>query len=260
VNGWRVAIAYGVWMILTSAAIAEPPTTSLFPQPKPGTAVTETEQVTPLSNLAVAKSMFPKHRPSNIAALEENADRTEPPPAKLETRGGGLCGNKRLKGDVLSAIRPGISGCGIEEPVRVSMVAGLTLSTKATMDCQTANALEDWVSESVIPTVGRYGGGAEGLQVAAHYVCRTRNNQPGARISEHGKGHAIDIAAIILANGKTINVLRDWGKGKGGTILKKIRQAACGTFGTVLGPGSDRFHRDHFHLDTARYRSGSYCQ
>jgi len=37
-------------------------------------------------------------------------------------------------------------------------------------------------------------------------------------------------------------------------------RAACGPFGTVLGPESNRFHRDHFHFDTARYRSGSYCR
>jgi len=25
-------------------------------------------------------------------------------------------------------------------------------------------------------------------------------------------------------------------------------------------PNANRFHRDHFHFDTARYRSGSYCR
>jgi hypothetical protein len=28
----------------------------------------------------------------------------------------------------------------------------------------------------------------------------------------------------------------------------------------VLGPNANSFHRDHFHFDTARYRSGSYCR
>jgi hypothetical protein len=39
-----------------------------------------------------------------------------------------------------------------------------------------------------------------------------------------------------------------------------MHKAACGPFGTVLGPNSNRFHQDHFHFDTARYRSGSYCR
>jgi len=30
---------------------------------------------------------------------------------------------------------------------------------------------------------------------------------------------------------------------------------------TVLGPGSDRYHGDHFHLDLANRRSGkAYCK
>ena len=48
------------------------------------------------------------------------------------------------------------------------------------------------------------------LQVAGSYICRTRNNVKGAPISEHGRGKAIDIAAIVLANGTTVTVLDDW--------------------------------------------------
>lgn len=44
-----------------------------------------------------------------------------------------------------------------------------------------------------------------------------------------------------------------------GPILRRMYKGACGIFGTTLGPDSDRFHQDHFHFDTAQYRSGSYC-
>jgi len=45
------------------------------------------------------------------------------------------------------------------------------------------------------------------------------------------------------------------------TFLRGVRQAACGPFKTVLGPGADEFHTDHFHLDMARRRSDSaYCR
>jgi hypothetical protein len=27
-----------------------------------------------------------------------------------------------------------------------------------------------------------------------------------------------------------------------------------------LGPDADRYHQDHFHLDTASHRSGPYCR
>jgi hypothetical protein len=39
-----------------------------------------------------------------------------------------------------------------------------------------------------------------------------------------------------------------------------MHRAACGTFGTTLGPGSDGMHEDHFHYDTARHRNGAYCR
>ncbi|MEM1302950.1 MAG: extensin family protein, partial [Pseudomonadota bacterium] len=63
-----------------------------------------------------------------------------------------------------------------------------------------------------------------------------------------------------LQDGTEISLLRDWGRGANGTALRQMWQAACGPFGTVLGPEADAFHKDHFHFDTARYRSGSYCR
>jgi hypothetical protein len=57
-----------------------------------------------------------------------------------------------------------------------------------------------------------------------------------------------------------LTVLDDWNSGREGRILREAHSSACGTFGTVLGPNSDRFHRDHFHFDVASYRSGAYCR
>ena len=98
------------------------------------------------------------------------------------------------------------------------------------------------------------------IKVVAHYACRTRNNKKGARISEHGKGRAVDIAAINLNDGSQMTVLNGWRSAKNGPALKRMHKAACGPFGTVLGPNADRYHQDHFHFDTARYRSGPYCR
>lgn len=170
---------------------------------------------------------------------------------------GSVCGVAAIRGAAIDPI--GSGACHVEAPVKITAVAGVELSTAAIMDCTTARTLHDWVEDAVIPTVGRTGGGLLGLKVAAHYACRTRNNQRGARVSEHGKGRAIDISAFYLEK-DTITVLSDWGRGKYGRILEKLRDSACGPFGTVLGPGSDGHHRDHFHFDTARYRSGSYCR
>ena len=98
------------------------------------------------------------------------------------------------------------------------------------------------------------------LHVVGHYACRNRNSAKTGRLSEHAFGRAIDIGTIALNNGRQITVLNGWRKPKEGRILKRAHAAACGTFGTVLGPNANKFHQDHFHFDTARNRSRPYCR
>ena len=167
---------------------------------------------------------------------------------------------RAIRGEKLAAISGNLRGCGVPEPVRVSSVNGVALSQPAIMNCTTAKALNKWVKNGVKPIVARLGGGVASLQVVAHYSCRTRNNRTGAKISEHGKGRAVDISAINLKNGKSLTVLTGWQDRIQGKLLKRMHQAACDTFTTVLGPNSDRFHQDHIHLDTAKKSGGSYCR
>lgn len=175
--------------------------------------------------------------------------------------GGGLCGDPRLTGEEVGQVPGKLPACGIAEGVRVTSVEGIPLSQAATIDCVTARTLADWVEETMIPAVGRRGGGVAEIRVAAHYACRTRNHQAGAKVSEHGKGRAIDISALTLGNGDVIAVEDGWRGGRRDRrLLRRLHKEACGPFGTVLGPESDAFHQDHFHFDTARYRSGSYCR
>ena len=171
---------------------------------------------------------------------------------------GNVCGDPDLWGETIGTV-DGPGSCGIENAIRLTEVFGVRLSTAARIDCGTAQALKTWVETGVIPAVGDTGGGATSLRVVAHYSCRTRNNQPGARLSEHSFGRAIDIAGIGLADGTEISVLSGW-NGTYATQLRQMWQAACGPFGTVLGPDGDRFHQDHFHFDTAVHGNGSFCR
>ncbi len=182
------------------------------------------------------------------------------PQVVVRGKSGKICGKSSIRGEKLSRISGNIRGCGIAKPVRVSEVAGVPLSQPAIMDCDTAKALDRWVDKGVKPTIGRLGGGLRQLNVIAGYSCRTRNSQPGAEISEHGKGKAVDISGFTLANGKTVSVLSGWDNRGERRLLERLHKAACGPFGTVLGPKSDRYHKDHFHLDTARHRGGTYCR
>jgi hypothetical protein len=177
----------------------------------------------------------------------------------VSTRGS-VCGDPAIAGTPVGRVPGRIAGCGVADAVRVHAVGGITLSQPAVMECGTARTLRRWIDSGLRPAVGGHGGGVAELKVAAHYACRTRNSQPGAKISEHGKGRAIDIAAFRLRDGGAISVESHWNSGREGRILRRLHRSACGPFGTVLGPESDRWHRDHFHFDTARNGGGAYCR
>jgi hypothetical protein len=173
---------------------------------------------------------------------------------------GAICGNPDILGVEIPDIDAGGGGCGIDDPVEVHAVAGVRLSEPAHVTCETANALGTWVRAAARPVARELGSELDRLKVAGHYACRTRNHVPGARLSEHARGMAIDISALVLADGQALSVLDGWKTAAHGAALRKLHGAACGPFGTVLGPDSDRHHRDHFHFDTASYRSGAYCR
>ena len=208
------------------------------------------------------RSLRPTARPKNMRRIIARAE-TAPTSGGSEVRGpsrGSICGDRSIRGVAVARIRGRISACGITNPVKVTEVDGVELSTPATLDCTTAKALKQWVHNGAKPAVGRMGGGIKSLRVVAHYACRTRNNQAGAKISEHARGRAIDIAAINLKDGSSLSLLKDWRSSRKGAVLKRMHKAACGPFGTVLGPNANKYHQDHFHFDTASYRSGSYCR
>lgn len=194
----------------------------------------------------IRRSARPAFRPANLKK------------AIAAVRSGALCGRPSIKGTQIARVH-GKGACGIANPIRVTEVAGVRLSTAATINCKTATALETWINTGLKPAVGNYGGGATSIRVVASYACRTRNSRKGAKLSEHATGNAIDIAGIGLARGGEIKLLTDWNKRREGAMLRKMWRAACGPFGTVLGPESNRFHLDHFHFDVAKYRR-PYCR
>ncbi|SER72230.1 Uncharacterized conserved protein [Tranquillimonas rosea] len=254
------------WLALTLlwplAAGAQAPEATPRPEARPAPAVEVTRRA-PLPVVAgaegvVLRSLRPSPRPDVVPAMSAWVRRDSPD--RVAGAGEAICGDPSIQGRDVAPIEGRIRGCGVADPVAVTAVAGVALSDAAVMDCTTARALKEWVQEGVKPVVGRRGGGVVGLRVAAHYACRTRNNQSGAKISEHGKGRAIDISAIRLANGNVVTVEQGWGRLTTRRMLRRMHRNACGTFGTVLGPRADRFHQDHFHLDTARYRGGAYCR
>lgn len=265
-KGWAL-----IFMLVAGMAAANVPETSKRPVGRPGSTAggavlpalaasgaMTTPARTPQAQAATLRGTAPTTslRPHQRTRAVRRAIRKQ---QKLRAQGA-VCGDPAIQGEVVGQVRGRVSGCGLAEAVRVRSVSDVALSQHAVMDCRTAEALKTWVNASVKPTLRNTGGGVTGLRVAAHYACRTRNNKKGARISEHGKGRAIDISGFRLRDGSTVTVLKGWTARNTGKALRQMHRDACGPFGTVLGPNADRHHRDHFHFDTARYRSGAYCR
>jgi hypothetical protein len=105
---------------------------------------------------------------------------------------------------------------------------------------------------------GLLGSSARTIITGASYECRERDRVPGAKLSEHGRANALDLRGVTLANGMAADLT---GKTVSKEFREHIRQSACKTFTTVLGPGSDEFHKTHIHLDLIE-RKGGYriCQ
>lgn len=241
---------------------------SIRPMPRPVQAAPEAAQIAAVEGGAlVRRSIRPMARPDTVAVASPApkkgligtlfGGKKSDAPAPKRQSSGAICQDAAIQGTAIPTIRGEQAGCGIENPVRVTAVNGVRLSMPATIDCETARALRSWVSDELQPAFRR--DKVVGLEVAAHYVCRGRNNQKGAKISEHGRGRAIDIAGFRLASGATLSVLDDY-KSRRGKPMRAAHKGACGVFGTTLGPGSDGYHEDHLHFDTARYRGGPYCK
>ncbi len=267
-----------VLLVLGLPAVAEAPATSIFPRPRPvqATAAADvaladvTTAPAPIPLAPPVASARPRARPDMVSAAPQT-EAPAPPRARkglfaslfgaprarpqegAAPSGNSVCGDPAIIGQRLERISSRTNGCGVEDPVQITSIAGIALSQAATVDCGTATALRRWVDEGLRPAYGR--NQVVGLQVAAHYICRTRNNVRGARVSEHGSGKAIDISGLILADGSVLTVAANWNR-----TMRAAYRAACGIFGTTLGPGSDGYHEDHMHFDTASYRSGAYCR
>lgn len=273
--------------VLAGMAGAEAPKTSPHPAPRPSVTQPETPVVATILRprhrpttlaaapqsavepilqqaapeiAAVAPTLRPQPRPKGLQTQAEQVAMAEPEPeatptrkAKKESRKGSVCGDPGIRGQELPAVTSRTKGCGIAEPVRVTAIDGIPFSQPATFDCDTALALKRWMREGMTPAFGNRE--VVELHIFGSYMCRSRNNVRGAKISEHGRGKAVDIAGFVFSDGKEWTVARDYNK-----QIRRAQKAACGIFGTTLGPGSDGYHEDHLHFDTASYRSGAYCR
>lgn len=150
--------------------------------------------------------------------------------------------------------------CGMEKPLRVTALAGgsVGLTSAATLACPIVATTDKWLAEVVQPAAMSILG-AQVLEIrAGSYSCRAMNNGTGTRrTSEHAFGNAVDVFSFRLSDGRNVTVKDGWrGAPEEQSFLREVFIGACERFSTVLGPGADAFHYDHFHIDLARHAKG----
>jgi hypothetical protein len=156
----------------------------------------------------------------------------------------------------LALVRPlpsitGPGSCGAEDVVLLEAVVlddgqRVALVPAATLRCPMAETVVRWIREKVAPAAATLGSPARTIITAGSYDCRERDRVPGAKLSEHSRANALDLRGLTFANGTVVD-LTDKAASK--EFRQLIRQSACNTFTTVLGPGSDDLHTSNIHLD-----------
>ena len=169
------------------------------------------------------------------------------------------CGDRIADlGVVFEALDPieGPGGCGVRAPLKVSEVAGIRLQGPATVNCPTAEAFAMLVIDHIVPAAKEHlDATPDVLAIGSSYVCRTRNSRAGAKLSEHAIGNGIDVMSFGFPDRDSVAVAALDANLSEFRFLADVRANACALFTTVLGPGADAAHANHFHLDLRRRKN-----
>jgi len=150
-------------------------------------------------------------------------------------------------------------GCDLPHPIEVTALSrDIRLEPAAVLNCTTALAAARFFQTSGRAAAKKHlGARIATVRQASGYVCRQRNGND--KLSEHAFGNALDVSGVTLSDGRQIAVGAAAESTAEGKFLKYLHSAACGPFLTVLGPGSDADHADHFHFDMKKRRK-PFCQ
>ena len=147
--------------------------------------------------------------------------------------------------------------CRIDYPVKVSQLSGgIKMMPAATLSCEMAASFALWTKRELAPSARfRYLSGVKAIHQGSSYSCR--NIRGTHTSSEHSRGNALDVMRIELNNGRDIDVRKPgWFAFRKRGFLNSVRADGCNYFTTVLGPGYNFDHRNHFHFDIKPRRNG----
>jgi hypothetical protein len=211
-----------------------------------------------LADFAAAQDIpLPRPRPYSNTETEAPSPQVAPVAAAPSACRIRLTSARAIAPSVDAINGPG--GCGSDDLVRLEAVvlpddSRVDLNPPAVLRCNMAEAIVDWVRDDLAQLAAfSLGSRLRSVRNFAAYHCRPRNNIVGATMSEHGKGNALDVRAITLFNGKSVEptdpkVSQEFREG--------WKRSVCARFSTVLGPGSDGYHENHIHVDILELRPG----
>lgn len=105
--------------------------------------------------------------------------------------------------------------CGTPGPVRLSALGESTsvaVRPAATLNCKTVAQIHKWLEHKVQPAAVKIlQSRVVRIRNVSSYACRNRNNAKSGKLSEHALGNALDVAGFVLADGRKVSVLKDWG-------------------------------------------------
>jgi hypothetical protein len=218
----RHIIIAGTLLLCSAAAAETPPDPVPVPRERPAEANVDAAEIVP--------------SPCRLAL--ETIARVTPLP---ERKGPGACGAT----DMVSL-----------EAVQLAGGAPVTVSPPAELRCEMATAMARWIRDEAAPLFAP--ARLTGILNYDSYDCRGRNRVAGAKVSEHGKGNALDIRVFVLAGNKAVSPVDTRVAHE---LRENLKESACRSFTTVLGPGSDGYHEQHIHFDiAARHNGYRICQ
>lgn len=157
------------------------------------------------------------------------------------------------------AVPPMQGNCPIEQPLRICGYGDVTLSSSFLASCPMAVASTMFVINS--DSALRQAGFNSPLKRIAHvgsYACRNIYHRQEGRLSEHASADAWDITGFQLANGRWLQVGKNWQQPEDAAAgLHALWRNGCATFGNALGPDYNAAHASHFHLGM---RGSGYCR
>ena len=256
------------------------PTIAIAPEPIPPepTIATAPEPIPPEPIIAIAPEPIPPE--PTMAIVPPTPLKPKPEPAKpailppillplpVLPSDAAPCQAALTKLNVTFSSTPAYEqqgSCVIENPVQIRSFGlnGQTLEfpDQPILNCSFALQFIRFIHESAAPAlVAQTFSHITKLYTGPGFVCRGRNGDSSAKLSEHALGNAVDIERIQLSDGRIILVkdaisalTKDY------PVLTAIRHSACTYFTTVLGPGANEAHASHFHFDMEkRGKSGTY--